>query len=102
MSGTVPFQTGSPRPPGQPPGGKPGLLNALPRGNTVIREMAPRGRPKGDAPPRASHSFRLPSDLAAQLEDLRWRARKSKSAIVCDALRAHLPKLAQTLAKRSR
>jgi hypothetical protein len=93
MSGTVPFQTGAATATPCVPSSidSPPTIPYL--RNTVTPLMAKLGRPKGSLPPRATHSFRLPLDIAEQLEELRWQARKSKSQIVTEALRAHLPRL---------
>jgi hypothetical protein len=59
-------------------------------------------RPKSDKPQMATYSFRLPADLAAELERLRWELRRSKGSIVAEALRAHLPVISRKAKKGAR
>ena len=59
-------------------------------------------RPKGDKPQMATYSFRLPADLAGDLERLRWELRRSKGSIVAEALRSYLPRLSRRTKKAAR
>lgn len=40
-----------------------------------------------------SLAFRCPADLAARLEEAKWTWRKSKTAVIVEALEAHLDAL---------